>query len=297
MTVQTLASGRPPSARYPSLGGTSGVSLVSPPERNMTLFAGYPNCGKSIFCASNPDAFIINLDKSSFKDPPKATIWPFMTPEGVFTTDGTTPFILTYDHIVTLIDKLKGLASGNQPRPRTIIFDSLGSLIPLMQQWAAKQFGKTAWKEIDGRAGWGLIYDTIASQMNDLHNHGYGVIYTAHLVDSTKKIAEDVVQVVTEINLSEALYNHRLLSLFEFVAIIEKQPVMVKAPDPRYPNDPRRQIDVPSHRVILTDVTANLSLNRELKCRVDLKGPITLPRNDGWQVFREAYLSAASTGV
>lgn len=293
-TPQTLASGSTPSQRYARLGGSSGTSLVSHPKRIMALAAGFPGCGKSTFLASHPEGFLFNLDKSSFKDPPLATIWPFINADGLLTGDGKTPLTLTYALILKQVETLKAMAAANEPRPSTLIFDSISALIPLMQAWVIELKGKKTWDQIDGRMGWGLIYDSIAALLNDLHSSGYGVIFTAHLVESKIKRSEELTEIVTEINVSDALLNHRLLALFELVAIVEKNRVIVKEPDPRFPG---RYRDVDGYKVILTDVTPHLSLNKELKCRVDLKGPITLPRKNGWSAFCEAYLSAAGTGV
>jgi len=291
---QTLASGLAPAQRYAGLGGISGVSLVSHPKRIMAFIAGFPGCGKSVFLSSNPEGFLFNLDKSSFKDPPQAVIWPFFNAAGVLTGDGVSPLNLTYEEVLKQIATLKQLAANNQPRPSTLIFDSLSALIPMMQSWLVRKMGKESWGQIDGRMGWGIIYDTIAALLNDLHTAGYGVIFTAHLVETKIKRSEEFTEILTEINVSDALFNHRLLALFEFVAVCEKQKQIVVEPDPRFPQKNRT---VEKDRVVLTDVTPHTSLNKELKCRVDLKGPITLPRTGGWSAFCEAYLSAAGTGV
>lgn len=296
-TPQTLASGSTPSQRYAGLGGISGVSLVSHPKRIMAFIAGFPGCGKTVFLSSNPDGFLFNLDKSSFKDPPQAVVWPFFNPQGVLTGDGHTPLILNYDEVLKQIATLRTLATTNQPRPSTVIFDSLSALIPMMQAWLVKKMGKESWGQIDGRMGWGMIYDSIAALLNELHTLGYGVIFTAHLVESKIKRSEELTEIVTEINVSDALFNHRLLALFEFVGICEKQKYMAVEPDPRFPPHLNKNRSVEKYRVIVTDVTPHASLNKELKCRVDLPGPVTLPRVGGWSAFCEAYLSAAGTGV
>lgn len=296
--VQTLGAGTTPSQRWARLGGTSGAPILVPPERMKAIILGFPNHGKSDFLWSNPNAFIFNLDQSSMKSAPKAQVWPYSTANGVITGDGSTPLNLTFKAILDKIEILKELARTNQPRPETIVIDSVGALIPLMQRWIIEKAGKSDWKQVDGRAGWGEIYDWLSnSLLYELHSLGYGVWLTGHLYEREIKISDEITERRVDINLSDALYDQRFIAQFEFAGVCEKVPTPLKVQDPRFPNDPKRTIDKMGYRVQLTDVTSHTALNRGLKCRVDLPGPITLPRGNGWSVFREEYLRAASTPI
>lgn len=295
--AQELAVGKTVKQKYENLGFHA-VKMVSPPGRLFGLLVGMPGVGKSCFVQSHPDAFIINTDLSSTtNDTPSACIWPGMDPEGrpcsPGTSGGTIPMVLTWEGVLQKKKQLIEMAEKNQPRPETIIVDSLGPALALVKDYVTKKMGKNEWKELDGRRAWDDVYEQLVRFPAELRQHGYGFFYVCHLVNAKIPLGDDRYVIRPELTITDNFYK-RLFPLFELVAAFEcdmgTRTEMVQqknadgSPGPKRP----RQTKYREHFITLNDE----SLAGITKCRVNLPDRIELPEADAWSFFEEQYLKA-----
>ena len=175
--TQDLAVGKTGAQKFSGLG-FSGQRMVHPPGQLLGLLVGMPSAGKSFFVQSNPNAFIINTDGTSTTNPnPQACMWPGVTPNGEPMDVGGSKMVLTWDAILEKKKQLIHMSETGQPRPQTIVLDSLGPSIQLMKDWVTKKAGRENWKELDGRRAWDDVYDGLLRFSLDLRRHGYGFFY------------------------------------------------------------------------------------------------------------------------
>lgn len=293
---QELAVGKTISQKYGNLGFHA-TPMVSPPGKLFGLLVGMPGVGKSCFIQSHPDAFIINTDLSSTtnKDP-QACIWPGMDSEGrpcSPVAGGSTPVVLNWKSVLEKKKQLIEMAEADQPRPQTIVVDSLGPALALVKQHVTEKMGKKEWKELDGRRAWDDVYEELVRFPAELRQHGYGFFYVCHIVNAKIPLGDDRYVIRPELTITDNFYK-RLFPLFELVAAFEcehgARTEMVQqtnkdgTPGPKRP----RSVKYKEHFITVNDE----SLAGITKCRVNLPDRIQLPETDSWSFFVEQYLSA-----
>ena len=212
----TLATGSTAQNKYPSLGKVAGNSQY-PLGKTFGLLVGESGAGKSFVMQSNPDAYILNLDATPSVCPnSEAVMFPVAGPDGRPVDEAGNPIVLTWDHIEEKKKALCQLATSNQPRPKTVVLDTIMQALRLLRPHVAKMYGRETFREVDGRLGWERLFDTLIEFAVTLRQHGYGVIFTCHL--SRKHIPISDNQHVEEyrIMLSDGLYA-RLFPMFDVV--------------------------------------------------------------------------------
>jgi len=212
----TLATGSTAQNKYPSLGKVAGNSQY-PLGKTFGLLVGESGAGKSFVMQSNPDAYILNLDETPSVCPnSEAVMFPVAGPDGRPVDEAGNPIVLTWDHIEEKKKTLCQLATSNQPRPKTVVLDTIMQALRLLRPHVAKMYGRETFREVDGRLGWERLFDTLIEFAVTLRQHGYGVIFTCHL--SRKHIPISDNQHVEEyrIMLSDGLYA-RLFPMFDVV--------------------------------------------------------------------------------
>ena len=296
--AQELAVGKTIKQKYENLGFHA-VKMVSPPGKLFGLLVGMPGVGKSCFIQSHSDAFIINTDLSSTTNStPSACIWPGMDKEGrpcspSTERGGTIPMVLTWEGVLQKKKQLIEMAEKNQPRPETIIVDSLGPALALVKDYVTKKMGKNEWKELDGRRAWDDVYEQLVRFPAELRQHGYGVFYVCHLVNAKIPLGDDRYVIRPELTITDNFYK-RLFPLFELVAAFEcdmgtrTEMIQQKNADGSAGPKRPRQVKYREHFMTINDE----SLAGITKCRVNLPDRIELPEADAWSFFEEQYLSA-----
>jgi len=291
--IQDLAVGKTGVQKYSGLG-FSGQKMVHPPGQLLGLLVGMPGTGKSSFLQSNPDAFIINTDGTSTTNPnPQACIWPGVTSNGEPMDVGGQKMVLTWDEIIKKKEQLIKLAEGNQPRPQTIVLDSLGPSIQLMKDYVTKKAGRENWKDLDGRRAWDDVYDGLLRFSLDLRRHGYGFFYVCHLVNAKIPLGDDRYTIRPELTITDNFYK-RLFPMFELVAafesdwISESKQIQMKGIGGK--PGPKKTETVKTQKYYMT--INDESLAGITKCRVQLPDRIELPQESAWTSFEGQYLTA-----
>lgn len=214
--THALATGKTIASKYPSLGSAVVTGRV-PLGRMLGLVVGEAGAGKSFLLQSNPNAFIINLDGTPAVCPTsEAVMWPVPGADGRPTDERGNPIVLTWKLVEEKQKQLIELAKNNQPRPETVVIDTLGAALRLLRPYVASLYGREQFHEIDGRLGWERLFDTLIEYGATLRRHGYGVYYIAHL--SRKHIPLSEQQHVEEykILISDGLYA-RMFPMFDLV--------------------------------------------------------------------------------
>lgn len=301
---QSFAVGNTLASKY-GKWGISGTKMVPPCEKIFGLCVGFPNCGKTEFFSSHEGALIINCDLSSTPmssadaDPPKAQFFPGLNDDGMpIGVDGKV-VVMGWEPIEKLKAALLDAAAKDQPRPQTIILDTLNAAIHLIKQYIVKERGKDDWRDLDGRQAWDILYDTLIDFAMDLRRAGYGVYFVCHLVTNTVPVGEDKHVIKTELTITGNFYK-RLYPMFELVMGIEKKPVVRTVMEERVikkKDGTESVIKKPKSfndfdYVLSVDNTdpKNEDLRRILKSRVKMpSGGIPLPAGEGWSTFSQSY--------
>lgn len=287
-------------SKYEGIHASAGKQEL-PPEKQYGLIFSFPGAGKSHFFESNPNAFIFNMDLTSTSNPePTATTFPVFNESGI-PIDGTgQPFALKWPKILEVIDQLLRLAEQDKPRPETIVFDSLSTMIPLIKEWTPNglpfpsMHGKT-FQELDGKMAYDFLYNTITSTALKLRQAGYGVWILAHVFNKEIKDKNgNVIDTKVRPSISESLWN-RLVPQFEVVATITKGVEMIEhekietVPGRRTPRKTITNERVTTH-------TFGFSV-KDLKDYYKARAypEVVLPAIGGWEAFRSAYLDALRT--
>lgn len=296
MSVTTHA-GKLPQQRYPSLG-FQGIRMVHPPDKLFGLICGLPGEGKSQFAHSHPDAWVCNMDSTSTLGNPRAIIWPGINAQGqAIDVDGK-PLVLTWEAVKAKIDLLVGLAKNDQPRPATVIFDSLGTWIPLLKDWITRANDKGDWRDMDGRRSWDQLYDMVIDTCLVLRRCGYGVYIICHIVNAKVPLGDDRYVFKPELTITDGFYK-RLYPLFELVAAVSSewvteqreiaQPPIVKdgktvTLKPKVVTEKRKKHLFAVDSETLSGIT---------KHRVKMPGEFELPEDGGWDEFVRHYTNNA----
>lgn len=296
MPTQTLAAG-------PNLSqfGAVGFDEVTSPAKNFSCIVGEAGVGKTSLYREHSGALIFNFDLHSTPKPspkappPKCAVFPVLDAQGRVLDENLEPVTpLTWEHFQRKIDQLVEAAIKDQPRPETIVFDTISATVELKKQhYALTNLGRgKTWDDFPGgnimRSHYGKVYDSYARLVTTLRNHGYGVHFVGHLVTSYVDVGEDgpLKKIVTH-NIPDKIFG-RVFAQLEFLAAIElvMEAVVLegKGGRPQFTDQ-----KVPKRYLI------NLSdtLKESTRCRIPLPERIELPPHNAWQAFESAYLKAS----
>ena len=299
MPTQTLASGNPALAdRYGNFG-VSGFEEVTDPAFIFGAIVGEGGAGKTSLFREHEGALIINADMHSVPRPSSdcppslAQFWPVQDAKGrILGTDGT-PIRLCGTNIFRMRDDLLQAAEKDQPRPQTIVIDTLAPTVPLFREAYAHEKGFTEWDAMpDGnprRKAYGAVYDSYLEFICSLRYAGYGVYIVAHLMTQYYEKENGTTVVKVSHNIPDKIFM-RLFPLLEFLGAVEitweDKYELDQQGKPIYEKVTR----IPKRQLVNLSEKLSKEMNR---ARVALPERITLPPIGGWQAFRSAYLAAA----
>lgn len=290
---QELLEGEPMTNKYQGLGFTA-QKMVHPPGKCFGLLVGMPGAGKSHFMQSNDTAFIINSDgTSTTNDEPKACIWPGVDQQGMpIDVDGK-QIALTWDAILQKKEQLIELAKSQQPRPETVVLDSLIPTIALVKEYVTKKAGRDNWKDLDGRRAWDDVYEYLLRFAMDLRKFGYGFYFICHIVNAKIPLGDDKYIIRPELTITDSFYK-RLFPLFELVVafdsayVTESREVTMKGPQGK--TGPKKTVTEKVHKYLMK--INDESLSGITKCRVRLPDTLEIPQEDSWKWFETQYTTA-----
>jgi hypothetical protein len=296
--TQTLASGQTPTSKYGAFGLRE-FDEVAGPAYMFAMIVSEPGQGKTSLYRDHPGSLILNFDRHSLPkpspsaSPPKCAVYPAVDREGRWIDENRKVINLQWKHVVALKDKLLEAARRNQPRPQTIVLDTLAPTIPLMKEWWATTNGyQGGWDAIPGgkpsQSAYGKVYDAYIPFITDLLHVGYGVHILAHIMTVMVRVSkdEDIRIPTTQHNVPDKLYE-RFFPLLEFLGAIERKSVATGEKD--------KDGKVRYEKKIIKRYLVNLSdkLSEMHRARVALPERIELPATDAWHVFESEYLKAA----
>lgn len=307
MSMNTLAAGAPLTSKYGRLGGQT-RRAIAPPHKSIAFFFGLPGEGKSALMQSVPNSFLFNLDGSStVSSSPRAEMWPLPSSSTGQLEDGSgQPIVLTHDLIMEKVAILKDLAKTNQPRPDTVIFDSLSTWLRLLIEWVPANAVKlgirspndgpaTSFRQLHGPAAWDCVYEAVVQTIADLKAHGYGVFLVGHVVRNTVPIGENLNTFTMDFTTGPGFWK-RFFPLVELsVAICARLSVReVVLEQPQTVRGETRMVSrrQPISEKIVEAISTREDLAGMAKTRVNLP-PIPLNPSDPWESFHTAYLAAA----
>lgn len=293
--THTLATGAPPIHQFAGLPGKRGRTLMRP-EKTLTLVVGPPGSGKTWFLSSIPGMYLLNLDRSSITAPnPKAVVWPEDPSE-----------VMDFDGLRKVHGALIALAVAGKPRPEVVGIDSYTAMLNLLEPWIVKnavplclsKTPVTAWNELNGKAAYDLLYKMSIGFFKSLQDVGYGVWLSAHLVNEVIQIGENQNVIQPGFTFTSKLwrrFNYMTENVLPFVprwSTIEKENFRMI---PVRGAPPKRERYLTTENVQQFQiVTDDPKLSGITKCRVPLP-TITLPENDPWAAFQEAYTAAGQS--
>ena len=306
--VQSLAHGSP--SKYGRLGGHTARRMMADPHGILAFIAGPPNTGKSALLQSNPDAFIFNLDISStvIADP-VCTLWPGISPEGRAIGDDGKPVFLDWPAVLSKITILEELARAGQPRPRTVVFDSITTVIRLLREHvvanakslalATSDKNITSWRQLEGRSAWDTVYDLFIGVMTRLHSLGYGIYVVGHIVNAKIPLNENQTVFRPELTLGPGFWS-RLFPVFELVGITAKSIVVenVQVDEPLVINGQTKinKRTISRSRVVYSLGFSDPAYMGIVKSRNGVPSVIELPETGAWPHFVQRYTESTTQG-
>jgi hypothetical protein len=289
--------------RYGRLGASSG-RMVSPLHSLRILLFGKGGEGKTAFVQSFENAFIINCDLSGTTSAdPKAAIWPAIDQEtGRAVSNTGAPISFNYEEIRKVIEILKDMAKKNEPRPLTVVIDSLTQLVELIKNWVVENARKlslvgpesnvTEFSQLMGQAAWDRVYGQVTEIMDDLKSHGYGVIMIAHVANEKKDIGDNRFVFVPTLVMGKGLWT-RLQPRFDMSASIKMESAKVKVDHEKVQNGKTIKFseikDVTQCVFDLEDAMFAGITKRRLSTMLT---KIPLPLRGSWEVVDQAYRKA-----
>jgi hypothetical protein len=261
------------------------------------LVVGEAGCGKSFLLQSHPGAYILNLDETpAVCGTSEAVMFPTPGPDGRSVDERGSPIVLDWASLEAKQKVLIELAKNNQPRPETVVIDTLGAAIRLLRPHIAKIYGRERFTDVDGRLGWERLFDTLIEFGTTLRRHGYGVYYIAHLSRKHVPLSENQNVEEYKILISDGLYA-RMFPMFDIVI-----PITAQWDIREITRDQEANV---GGKVVTRKVTSQEKVRRHY-CSFDnpkLEGiakvrtlsPLTtieLPRDSAWQAFCSAYETA-----
>lgn len=297
MLVQTLSSGNPTTAaRY---GGYTG-RVIKKPEELFCLVASFPGRGKSTFIESCPHALRIDFDHAGTSHPKPLCV---TVPKHDDRSWG-------FNEFIDLVDKLVEDAENNEPsRPKIIAIDTLDSLIGLTigavlelerdrvrkqneSSTEQKELPKS-FHDLQGKRAWGMVYDSIAIQLDRLRLQGkYGVWLFSHFVENKVSLDENTTQIAYDLGMG-ALWK-RLNGDLDMVAVLDEVSTtdMEKRIDP---TSGKEVIRYKMERILACHGSSvDLRYSKVLKARGVVPHRTVLSKSNGWGDFVKRYEESAN---
>ena len=303
---QQLAVGTPGAAQYDGLGGFTGSHRAGL-EHTFSFFFGLSGEGKTNLMEQVPDSFRFNLDCSStIAKAPTSMNWPVLDSTGNLLLAPSQIGSLSWEAAEAKVTILKRLAAENKHRPTTIIFDSLTSWVRLLQDYVARNAVKLSlrsndrgpaenFRQLDGKAAWDVVYETVVQTCSMLRSSGYGVFLVGHVVKELIPIGEDRMSQELAFTTGPGLWKrmHPLLensiyigSVLEPVEETYEQESIVRG---------ERKIDIKKRSVNKKRVYAEgerVGLEGMTKIRVRIP-KVLLPETGAWEALSKAYREAS----
>lgn len=309
-TTQTFASGKPLTEKYGKTAFVRGAQVQPNPHGVMGMVVGPPNTGKSYLFQQCKDAVIINYDQfgTVTPEPCAAAMWPLPNHEGQFLDPSGAPFMLSWEKVLEQEKLLMELASSKDPnRPRLIYEDSLTTMLNFVKDWVVRNSSTLGissapvdnWRRLDGRAAWDAVYGEIIRHLSTLHNAGYGVWTSAHIVSTKVQLGPDMTSFVPELTLGDGFWK-RLFPIFELIIVTSKDvEVRSKKVEQRIPMPGRPDAivtrdfteTVPVHTLTFEDP----KYTGIVKAKGSVPKVIKLPEKDAWDFFVQQYTSSKPT--
>lgn len=302
MTTQTIGTGGGLVKKYANHGhfGHRG-RMLAPFAKLFGMILGMPNSGKTTFFMSHPGALILNFDYSSvpYPEEPPAQFWPGIGPDGRPVDLNGSVIELKWSHVEALVTDLVNAAAQNLPRPETIVLDSLGAMIHVLQEDLVSREGAESWRKLPmhGMTAWDTVYTKLTQTAAILKAAGYGVFFISHVNDKFIPIDDNIFTQRIELSMTDTLWN-RLHSRLEFVGWIEAEEVEESITDPNAPKEMElpggKKVKLPEKRItqkrfVRRMRTQDSRLSRILKRRVSLPPSVELPLTGGWETFEKQY--------
>lgn len=295
------------------------------PGSVMGILLSPPGVGKTSLFATHPSCFHLNLDITSIPHhAPTMQSWPTVNEAGRPTGSDGKPIVLTWDGVLERVGTLLQMAETNQPRPQTILIDSMAAAMRLLREHCITHANRlnlksgpvNAWKDLDGRAAWDFVYEEIVNVTQRLKHAGYGVWWTLHLMPETITNDDGTAQRRMSLNITDNFWK-RLHDMMEIVMFIDRTSVTIKETRDEHPmirgkldtskvvKVPVAEYDKPVYRLhfhkaslsgyIKTRAPLPPSIELEslpLTFEEDGKTPALWTPGDGWGTFSEAYADA-----
>lgn len=300
MPTQTLAVGKPIAAEYGNFG-TTGYNEVTGLAHAFAGFVGEPGTGKTLIHRDNEAALNLNFDQHSTPKPapdaapPKFAVYPQVDKTGRSLDEKGNPFIPRMEDYYRKHEQLLIAASANQPRPKTIVIDTVMAMVPLLQSYYARvryfngDDTKT-WDDIPGgkitMSAYGKVYDYCRNFLFELRNAGYGVHMNAHLQTYWVTDTEGNRTPVIFHNIPDKIYD-RISYRLDFWGCIARREE--KFTD----TDEKGKIIGTTSRTAHYLVNLSDTLRDTARARVNLPKEILLPSTNIFQHIESEYQKAA----
>lgn len=280
-TVQTLGVGTAQPQRWAAaLAGRNASNQFYPLDKLTGVFVGERGNGKSSILQTNPDCFILNVDRTAaVVRPLQAVMWPVVDHEnGNIVDESGRPIVLTFEHVQDKVKQLVALARTNDNRPACVGLDSLPGLLALGKMFLARKNNKATWNElwVQDRKWYDRLYEMIEILGYDLRQAGYGIFWTCTLTKKVLSVSQEIQRPAVEWPFSDTFANR----IFDLADLI--MPVTVEARKVTTQGQPDAYLH--ERYVDFTDpFTMGAAKGR------NLEGKIKLERNAGWQSLVAAY--------
>lgn len=271
----------------------------------IVLISGYVGTGKSCLLHSNPDIYVLNLNRSSTPFPPKASLWPGVRSDGTpvepdpNATDPSDPeqgipVTVTWPMLEAKRDILLEMAKGAvAERPRMAGIDDLDTLFELATDHILYLWNRDHpdnQKHDFGDIGQGNQYGDrsllVQRFIESLYFAGYGVVITTRLTDMV--VNDKATKQRTRYEMQPAIRAAdftRIAGICDFVGITTTESrgggaaVAGRAPTPK--------------RTVYLLSFDKSPENPEVKSRFpDMQATIELPRGNAWGAFEAAFNKA-----
>jgi hypothetical protein len=293
--LHTLSKGTPVSSKsYGKWGSYAGKRVYMPLRRGFTIVVGEPKSGKSSLLQSGEGLFILNFDRSS-QMKPQAMLWPALDPDlGSFVDDAGQPFELDWTRVQGIVSELVKAAKNNEPRPDTVVFDSLPEGLKLLRPYLAAKYGKESFSDL-GMAGYTYLADEILGIVKQLRSVGYGIVMVIHLLNKRIPVGDDRYVRQWDVNITPSLWQALFPMAEAVVAVVSGYETRMREFEqvleiPGHP--PRRVVRKVEERVRVVKARfRDEEIGAILGGRVE-SPDIELPEEGAWTVFETAYNSA-----
>ena len=255
--AQTTTAGAVASSNFGNWGTKGGTHLALP-EHIAALVLSFPGAGKSHLFWTHPGALVLNFDGSGTAPDIKCQIYGVRDLQNRLVDPNGQAFEWSWERIEEIKKRLIEAAKKNEPRPTTIVIDTITSLIRIVK----KKFG-------DNWEAFGDIYDNIAELILELRDAGYGVYVLGHLIKSMVRKqgeAPDSTPFAEIAPAHPAKLHARIFPHIEMVATI----VVTTTTE---------IVDVPISAEVngVTKVVATKKVTRQVPSRILLADPVEVP--------------------